>query len=285
MSNTEKSPGSIDRGNAIFKSLSQSISAPISQKVVAAFHEIMEHPSDASALQAIGELQELFGALNYEDYRGIESALQDARRGHDLDLHKTDRQELSLSMRRIYELLEQLAPSSGEQSEFATSAILLLRMSFPLGKNIVNPSMDPDRGPLGMDAQKVCTINHGQLSVRLLPDGESTAVEIGDKHVTSLAEGQCILLGRSLAVSELFGVKLPMEMTVPVALPIEGHRRDVSRAGIMVTRSGGKLYIFDRGAWNPVLCTQGAMSVSYDPTQRGEDGKLGHSQISYKKLE
>ncbi len=227
------------------------------------------------ALRAIDDLKDAFAGLSYTDYRQLEGALQSARNSGLLNL-EPDTNSMSPNLSSIYKILHSLR-SRVDIPTLATNTIELLRMSFPLGKNVVNVNLDEEFGPLSLDASKPSTVTNGKLKVEMTPQGGQIVLSVQGCGTHTLHEGEGVILGRNHVVSRLFATDLHQEIKLPVTLPFPPNETSVSRAGILIFRSQGRVFIFDRAAMSPVTAVQGDFRIHYDPTVTDKDGNRGGS--------
>ena len=247
--------------------------------------EIFALMSDNRDQQAIIEkataLRVLFKSLSYGDYCILESALQRADKHTDFSLERADG---TPALQQIYDLLGDLQ-SNVRSERFLNDALLLLRISFPLGKNVVNASMQEDpQHPLSLDAGRPCSVQHATMNVQLSPEGDDTtritvSSESPDTRSCLLSEGQTIILGRKLVMNSCFGVNMGDGITMLVSLPVSD--KFVSRGAVLIGRHHGRIFIFDRGARNSISATQQDLRVEYDPNAENPNGSLGQSIVSY----
>ncbi len=254
--------------------------SPIRDDTARAAHALLDRQDGESrVLRQTEDLQDAFRNLAYTEYRRLESDLQRGRETGTIDLEPRGGDDLPSVLRFIYKTLNELLPAVGTKVALCEDALPLLRLSFPLGKNVVNAAMDEHAGPLSFDAQRPVTLTNSTLTAELIPEGESTRLVIGRVGTAVVGEGQAVILGRDLKMSKIFNAQLPEPMSIPVTLPFPRNETTVSRASILIVRSNGRIFVFDRGARASVTAEQGDFRVEYDPTARDAQGNLGQSVL------
>ena len=155
---------------------------------------------------------------------------------------------------------------------FAIDTVVLARLLYPLGICMNDPSLEQDRG---IDASTKLAVwiyksghapaeimrdfyAHGRVEIRQAPgSGDCSELAFFPPHAPApssqctLGEGAAVLIGRKLTISGLFGANLANRVALNVDLPAESVGT-WSRAGLMVFRQHGKIYLFDRGARYPI---------------------------------
>lgn len=229
-----------------------------------------------SADREIFVMMELARNLSYEEYRVLDGVLQDMRQGVPgavvrlSQLRGPKVQELASALLRS---VDQRNPQ--ETGKFAADAIMLLRMGYPYGKNVMNPSADPERESSFSAAMPMDIQLSSRVQVRITPyadeRGQCSLVRVeGADHV--LRDGESIVVGRPLEKDTFFDKKLskPIALEVRGAVPINND--SVSRAAILLERRGDRLFVFDRGSLGAIRVSQQQLQVKYDPTIRTERG-------------
>lgn len=162
---------------------------------------------------------------------------------------------------------------------FVDQTLLLARMMYPLGVNMVNPELLS-----GVVSAIPAT---ARVELRLPGDRGRNIVAVEPQENTSrivfcgrgkqefapvdLAEGSALLIGRALKVSEMYGNRLadaPLEAPVEALLTSE----KVSRGALMVVRHQGEIYLFDRGSKEPIRFSfEPERWTNYEPRSRLTD--------------
>lgn len=99
------------------------------------------------------------------------------------------------------------------------------------------------------------------------------------RHTAELRDGSSLLIGRKLELPVIFG----RAVSIPPIQPDcdVGDNDHFSRAGILIVRYKGRLYLFDRGCRVPIVFNQrNGMSGTYAPESRKDDKghwKHGHT--------
>lgn len=231
--------------------------------------EVVESPD----FQHIAGLATLMSSLSYNEYRAIEGLVQRIRRRESVDLHsEAHRYEKdSVPYQVLIGLAEESHLSKQDLHDFGTDTILLLRASARLGKNVVNVGFDEKLGSFSFDATLPAEIMCGGGTRIFINPGEGYSEVTVEGRTHKLSDNAWLIVGKPLSFSEVFRRNLGRSIEVPVEAKVM-HDSKVSRGAIMLLRRGNELWIFDRGAYYPVICTQAEKSVTYDPTIQSEDG-------------
>lgn len=157
--------------------------------------------------------------------------------------------------------LELANPAFNWDREFADRTLRLVRILYPLGINMLNPSWSA-KIENGISASEVVKValpgGRDHARIEILPFGSSSrivhAAKDGAKREfapVELHEGSAVLIGRELSIHDLYGHSFVGEsIEVPVAAKVSG--RQVSRGGLLVIRKDGFIYLFDRGSLHDV---------------------------------
>ncbi len=142
---------------------------------------------------------------------------------------------------------------------FADQALMLVRMAYPFGINLANPGWEKNKQS-SFDAHEELTfapdlgVDNDRVTIRPL-DPHTSLISFqcrtrrGWEHRSyELSDGASAIIGRKLSIPPPFGD------TVDQALPLQMHvdcdvgsNEHFSRAGILVVRHQGRIYLFDRG--------------------------------------
>jgi hypothetical protein len=162
---------------------------------------------------------------------------------------------------------------------FVDQTLLLARMMYPLGVNMVNPELlSGVVGAIPANARIELRLpgNGGRNLVAIEPqERTSRIVFCGRGRVefdpVELPEGSAVLIGRALKISEVYGSRLanaPLE--APVAALLSSEK--VSRGALMVVRHQGEVYLFDRGSKEPIRFSfEPDRWTNYEPRSRMTD--------------
>lgn len=169
----------------------------------------------------IGILEDAAG-LSYDEYRALDGALQDMRRNVPGAVQRLG----EVRGERAQELVGKFLCSNDgkfaqKADKFAADCIIVLRMGFPYGKNMVNPSAEPGiRSSLSaatpMDIRLSSTV-HAHVKPNPNDGGASTIVHVDGKEY-DLHSGGSIIVGRPLEQSQLFNRSLRK----PISLEVRG---------------------------------------------------------------
>ncbi|MBN8549223.1 MAG: hypothetical protein J0M12_07920 [Deltaproteobacteria bacterium] len=191
--------------------------------------------------------------------------------------------------------LELANPAFNWDREFADRTLRLVRFLYPLGVNMLNPGLLQDV-PSAISAGRIIKISlpggRHKSRVEVMPLGESSRIvhvpPVGAEREfepIELRDGMAVLIGRELAIADLYGHALG---DGPIQMPVQGkvQGRQVSRGGLLIIRHAQQIYLFDRGSLHDVpFSYEGGVWNRYQSASRRtpsgfEHGKSGVYQPS-----
>ena len=161
--------------------------------------------------------------------------------------------------------------SPQEKHDMADNILLLIRMSYPFGVNMLNPQGLPDQeNSLSDEQPMIIQVGDVSLQIEKVKDTSFIAVVHGKQedgkthtaHIHPLRDNSFVVAGRNIAISNIVGLK---SNVIHMWSDIEILSRQVSRGAIMILKQDGRIYVYDRGSRNEVTVKQGSLQVNYDP--------------------
>lgn len=164
--------------------------------------------------------------------------------------------------------------------------ILMARLCYPFGINMKNADIkeinSETMGEVSYDAKNTLKVSLASkefysLKITIAPRDGNTIIKTNhkDSPESVISNGQGMVLGRELQLFNIFN----MEMDVSVKTRLSSNSKQIShanqknqfskfsRGGLLVVRLNDRIFLFDRGALNPVniVSTNHGESGSYMP--------------------
>ncbi|MFH1670169.1 MAG: hypothetical protein ABIA92_01130 [Patescibacteria group bacterium] len=245
---------------------------------------VLENKEMYERLDVIRKLVSLIGEMSNDEYDILDVITKENREGarHYLSALASQHSESSPRLSEIFSLLERLQGSP----DFRTDSVLLLRLVYPTGKNVINRTLDEEIGPLAWDASKPCTIKGAGTDIHVRPnqreDVEGCIVTTeGKRH--ALNDGESIIVGRSLSLDSLYGLPIinpANNQGIFIQSDLEIENPGFSRISIMIKLEGGRIFIYERGFRNGNITTrQGNIEAEYNPNTINDCGSIGDSLL------
>jgi hypothetical protein len=245
----------------------------------------LDFQSKGELTAATAGLLRIVPTLSYEDLRGIIGRLHlirsdDARIAGvhpEQILEPTPQNSLGTQsalekLRQMFSSFHDIASRNAIVSEkpsgnpqialtryFCADATILLRMTYPLGINIIDPQWTRDRNSSSIAARGVsiirlsCDVQGEQIVLK--SDAKQTQARVlkaqqrwqdGEGSEVILHEGQVATAGRGLSIRTPVGIELNHSYRAEVELPVtDGHW---SRGALRICRFEGRLFLFDSGS-------------------------------------
>lgn len=164
--------------------------------------------------------------------------------------------------------------------------ILIGRLCYPFGINMKNPDINevnPETiSEVSYDAKNTLKLflspkNKDPIKIIIKPRANNTIISINQPNSGEgeIANGQGMLLGRRLSLRNILGLKLDISIKTRLEYALSKTKdqkyndqvNKFSRGGMLVVRLNNRIFLFDRGAFNPmeIVSTNYAESGSYMP--------------------
>lgn len=162
---------------------------------------------------------------------------------------------------------------------FGTDALRLVRMLYFPGVNLINPTWDPNSGPMSIPIDRTLVIriestrrdaplgakecgtlvinpnrSGDGVSIRFIHPGEVWSAR--SPKIRSLVRGECAVIGRPLGISSGdMGIAIDSGVALPVSVEIDPNYTQWSRGALLliVAPDGKSFYLSDQGMRHPIV--------------------------------
>ncbi len=254
----------------------------------AEFHELRMLADAIEPLTPQG-FRSIIGLLNIVRDSKITTSLASLLKRYIENSHNEEATKYLLTLIKEQWELYRKTGDEKEEEHFASEMLKFIRMLCPHGVNVLNPVQDPNT-PSFLSAENAVTIKLLETLFLVVEpqDVDTSLVQVVEtryghmylKNNAILKNNEPMIAGRDIVIADIFGKKMDFPMRISAQLPIANPA--ISRGGLMLTRSEGKLYVFDRGSKSKIQVMQGDMQMFYEPATvvlKNGDISFGNSQV------